>query len=299
MINSDKIQTNSWFVIANPTAGNKRFSKIWKEIELLLSEYKFNYHFAFTHYAKHEVVLVGEAIKNGFRNIISVGGDGTLHHVVNAIMLQRYVKTSDITIGVIPVGTGNDWIKTYNIPNNSRKAIEIIHQQKKVTQDIGVLKFDDKTEYFSNVAGIGYDAFVVQKLKKLKKLGSLSYTFAGLFGILKYRKSEFKILINNQIIQTNCLLTVFGICKYSGGGMQFTKDVNPSNGLLDITIVSNFTLWDLIINLPKLYSGKIVYHKKVQTFKTESLEIIPKDKKNLFSSRWRVVGRRKARGFYH
>jgi len=49
---------------------------------------------------------VDSAIQQGFRNIISIGGDGTLHHVVNGIMLQRYVKTSDITIAVIPLGTG-------------------------------------------------------------------------------------------------------------------------------------------------------------------------------------------------
>ncbi len=56
---------------------------------------------------------------------------------------------------------------------------------------------------------------------------------------------------------------IFGICKFSGGGMQFTKDVNPSDGLLDITIAKNLNFLDLILNLPKLYSGKIVHHKKV------------------------------------
>jgi diacylglycerol kinase family enzyme len=60
--------------------------------------------------------------KKGFRNIISIGGDGTLHHVVNGVMKQRYVKTSDITIAVIPLGTGNDWIKTYSIPKEYRKS---------------------------------------------------------------------------------------------------------------------------------------------------------------------------------
>ncbi|MDC0176527.1 acylglycerol kinase family protein [Polaribacter sp.] len=58
---------------------------------------------------------------------MSVGGDGTLHNVVNGIMLQGYVKISDISIALIPLVTGNDWIKTYRIKNNFKKAVEIIH----------------------------------------------------------------------------------------------------------------------------------------------------------------------------
>ena len=88
----DKINTNSWFIIANPASGNKNFSKIWKKIEQLLKNKNLDYSFAFTQFSKHEIDLVQNAIKKGYRNIISVGGDGTLHNVVNGVMLQRYVK---------------------------------------------------------------------------------------------------------------------------------------------------------------------------------------------------------------
>ena len=184
-------------------------------------------------------------------------------------MMQTYTKTSDITIGVIPLGTGNDWIKTYNIPNSIHEAIHIIHSKNIIIQDIGVLKTsDDKTTYFCNVAGLGYDGYIVNKLKSLKKFGSISYLLAGIYGLLFYKKSIFKILFDDKIIETSCLMAIIGICKFSGGGMQFTKNVNTSDGLFDITIAKNLTFWDLILNLPKLYSGKIVNHKKVATYKT-------------------------------
>lgn len=70
-------------------------------------------------------------------------------------------------------------------------------------------------------------------------------------------------------------MVVCGICKYSGGGMQFTKDVNTTDGLLDITIAKNLNFLDLIINLPKLYSGAIVNHKKVNTYKTSKITVTP------------------------
>jgi diacylglycerol kinase family enzyme len=84
--------SNPWFIIANPIAGNRKFSIQWKEIQQLLNNKNIDYSFAFTQFSKHEIELAQNAIQQGFRNIISIGGDGTLHHVVNGIMLQRYVK---------------------------------------------------------------------------------------------------------------------------------------------------------------------------------------------------------------
>jgi YegS/Rv2252/BmrU family lipid kinase len=286
----DTTNINSWFIIANPTSGNRNFSKLWKEIQQLLKNKKLDYSFAFTQFSKHEIALVQNAIKIGFRNIMSIGGDGTLHHVVNGIMSQRYVKTSDITISVIPLGTGNDWVKTYNIPRDIKEAIEIIYKKNIITQDIGVLKTVNTITYFNNVAGIGYDGYVVNKLQSLKKFGSISYLIAGFYGMLSYKKSNFKILIDNKVITTDCLMTVFGICKYSGGGMQFTEKINTSSGLLNITIVKNFTLLDLIIHLPKLYSGKIVDHRKVATYKTNEITILPKKSKPFIQADGELIG---------
>ncbi len=271
-----KSDENSWFIIANPTSGKGNFSKNWKLVKKLLNAKNIEYSYAFTQFSKHEIELVETAIQNGFRNFITVGGDGTLHHVVNGIMMQRYTKSSDITIGVIPLGTGNDWIKTYNIPLDIKKSIEIIQQKKTILQDIGVLKTANAPlTYFNNVAGLGFDGYVVHKLKRLKILGSIGYLFTGLAGILLYKKSIFKIILNDKPIETKSLMTIIGICKFSGGGMQFTKDVNPSDGLLDVSIVKNFSFLEVVFNLPKLYSGKIVQHQKVASYKTKEITIIP------------------------
>ena len=283
--------SKSWFIIVNPYSGNRNISEQWKEIQQLLNTKKINFSFAFTQFSKNEIELVDKAIQNGFRNIISIGGDGTLHHVVNGIMQQRYVKTSDITIAVIPKGTGNDWIKTYNIPNDVKNAIEIISKKKTILQDIGVLETENKTvSYFNNVAGLGYDGYIVNKLKTLKRFGSIAYLLSGLAGLLLYKKSIFKIIFDDKIIETKCLMTVFGLCKYSGGGMQFTKDVNSSDGLFDITIAKNLNLFDLVFNLPKLYSGKIVNHKKIETYKTKEIRVIPIEKKPFIQADGELIG---------
>lgn len=270
-----------WFIIVNPTSGNGKSKKNWEHISSMLTNQSIRFSFAFTKYSKHESILVKNAIKNGFTKIISVGGDGTLHHVVNGIMSQKLVKSNTIKLAVIPIGTGNDWVKTYNIPTKIDKSIAIIKKNNYILQDIGKLETENNTNtYFNNVAGIGYDGYIVNKLKKLKKFGGIAYLLSGLAGLFFYKKTNFKIEFNNQVIETKCLMTLFGICKFSGGGMQFTEKVDTTDGLFDITIAKNLHLVDLLINLPKLYNGNIIYHKKVATYKTTTIKVTPILKSN-------------------
>ena len=245
---------NSFFIVVNPHSGNSNFKKSWEKITYILKLKNINFSYSFTEYRKHEVILVDKAIEQGYRNIISVGGDGTLHHVVNGIMKQRYIKTSKIKLGVIPLGTGNDWIRTYNIPNSIEKSINVILKNTTVLQDIGCLTLlNGKKEYFNNLAGTGYDGYVVKNLNYLKKMGSLAFLVSGLYSLFSYKKTKYKIIINNKTINEQCLMILFGICKYSGGGLRVTKDPNPKDGLLDITIVKNISFLDLLFNIPKLY----------------------------------------------
>ncbi|MDA9093255.1 diacylglycerol kinase family lipid kinase [Polaribacter sp.] len=283
--------SKSWFIIANPIAGNQKFSKQWKEIQQLLNSKNIDYSFVFTQFSKHEIELVQNAIQQGFRNIISVGGDGTLHNIVNGVMMQRYVKSSDITIAVLPIGTGNDWIKTYNIPNNIKKAIDIISERKTILQDIGQIEIaTGKISYFNNVAGLGYDGYIAKKLQELKRLGPISYLIAGIYGFLFYKKSIFKIAMNQTIIETTCLMTMVSICKFSGGGMQFSEKGDPIDGLFDITIVKNITLLDLILNIKKLYNGKIVAHPKIATYKTNKIIVDPQNSKPFIQADGELIG---------
>lgn len=285
-------KSDSFFLIVNPTSGQSNFKKSWKKIQDILYLKKIEFCFELSKYKKNEIEIVNKAIKNGYKNFIVVGGDGTLHQTINGIMNQDYIDSSKIKLGIIPLGTGNDWIKTYNIPNSIEKSIEIILRKNYTYQDIGIINYSiSKKKYFLNVAGIGYDGYVVNKLNSLKKFGSIAYLLSGLYGLFFYKKSIYKVKINDNIIEGKCLMVLFGICQYSGGGMKMTKEANPNDGLLDITIAKNFSLLDLILNIKKLYSGKIIYHSKIETFKANSVEIIEvKDKKSFIQADGELIG---------
>ena len=271
------MEHSNWFVIINPKAGNGSALKLWPKIEALLKTSNFNFQFTFTQYRNHATKLVEIAANKGFRNIICVGGDGTLHAIVNGLMLQKKVESSAIYVGLIPIGTGNDWAKTYNIPNTIKEAILLIKKDTIKVQDIGKIDFLESKKpslYFNNLAGIGFDGLVAKKTEKLKHLGKLSYFIAACQSLLTFNNFEVEIIYKNNRFKTRSLMVLVGLCTYSGGGMRLTDTPNPKDGLFDISNVTNFNTWDFIKNLPKLYNGKVKAAKKVNTFKTDSIFIL-------------------------
>jgi len=263
-----------WFIIVNPVAGNGETAQKWHEIEKELNQQKFDFKVAFSEYKSHEGVLAQSAVEEGYTHIICVGGDGTLHNVVNGLMTCPK-SIENVRLGIIPLGTGNDWIKTYNIEKDYQLAIQIIQQNNTIFQDIGYLKLDNTKQevYFNNLAGIGFDGHVVYKVNNYKKLGFLAYLAGALVSLAGYKKARLKIEMNGTTIQTKSLLFLIGLCEYCGGGMKLTKNVHPSDGLFDITSVEKITLFQLIRNIQGLFSGKITNKKFVKSYKTEALKV--------------------------
>ena len=266
---------HKWFVIVNPASGNGTAKKKWPLINNELLDQNFEFEVAFTKYDKHSILLIQQAIKQGFTKFICVGGDGTLHNIVNGVLSLDPVNISEIKIGVIPIGTGNDWIKTYNIPKNYKKAIEIIKTSTSIKQDIGKLTIatNNKVTYFNNLAGIGFDGYVVNKVNKYKKFGVLAYLIGALVSITSYKRSTFEIIFNTTKLEGKTLLLLIGLCNYSGGGMQLTKDPDPIDGLFDISYIQKISLFTLLSNIRGLFNGNITNHKVVNTYKTSSLKI--------------------------
>ncbi|WP_456461429.1 diacylglycerol/lipid kinase family protein [Lutibacter sp.] len=266
---------NKWFIIVNPTSGNGASKKKWPVIKKELLNQNFKIEVVFTAYEKHSIKLLEIALKKGFTNFICVGGDGTLHNIINGILRFNPANILEIKIGIIPIGTGNDWVKTYNIPLNYKKAIDIIKTENTIKQDIGKININstNETVYFNNMAGIGFDGYVVNNVHKYKKLGFLAYLVGALISLINYKKSFLKITFNKTVLKGKCLMLLIGICNYAGGGMQLTKKPNSTDGLFDITYIKNLTLLTVLNNIRGLFNGKITSHKLINTYKTSTIKI--------------------------
>lgn len=268
------LDPDKWFVIINPTSGNGAAKKLWPKIEKLLLTYQFDFTYEFTSHPKHSVELVYSTVNQGVKNIICIGGDGTIHNIVNGVMLQKEVPSADINIGVIPVGTGNDWVKTYNIPKDPEEAIKIIKNGHLQNQDIGKIETASSPSiYFNNLAGIGFDGYVVSIVGKYKHFGALAYLIGAVIGIFSFKNFNASVIVNNTVIKTRSLMVLVGLCKYSGGGMQLTKEPDPTDGLFDISIAKDFSKWDILKNITRLFNGSIVHFKKVETLKADQISI--------------------------
>lgn len=273
-----------WFVIINPTSGNGTAKKKWDSIYNELKKQQFDFDFAFTEHKKHSETLLKKALEQGIKKFICVGGDGTLHTIMNVILSLNPANISAIKLGIIPVGTANDWVKTYKISNEYKKAIQTIKEEFTIKQDIGKLLIYESNSivYFNNLAGIGFDGYVVNKVHKFKHLGFLAYLTGALLSISSYKKSTLQIKFNNIEIKEKTLMLLMGICSYSGGGMQLTQNADSTDGLFDISHINKIAVTTLLGNIGGLFNGNITNHALVKNFKTSKLKITVLDIQKTF-----------------
>ena len=268
-------------VIVNPKAGSGRGLKDWPIISNQM--YNSNLHFTclFTEHKYHAVELTVKAINDGFRNIVAVGGDGTIHEVVNGIFIQKAVPTTEISLAVIPAGTGNDWIRMFGISKTYSGAVRSLVEKRTVLQDVGKVEFYETrvkhTRYMANVAGLGYDAVVNLKYNDLKddgKYGRGLYLRSTFHTFLGYTAIKFRIKTDVELFYKGMVFSgAVGIGKYNGGGMQQTPNAQIDDGLMDLTIIKKISKLRIARNFKLLYTGNIYSIPKVLHAQAKKNEI--------------------------
>lgn len=280
----------NWLVVVNPNAGSRRGEKDWPKIKKLLSKQGFKYDEAFTKSREHAIKLTSDKIKEGYRKIIVVGGDGTLNEVANGVFLQDACPSSDVVLGLIPVGTGNDWGRTYSLPKKYAKAIGVIKKNYLFRQDAGKVSYhDEKGEhirYFVNVSGMGYDALVARKTNRMKDKGRgnpMVYLLNIFTGLFQYKYTSYKIAVDEKEMFNGRVLSMnVGICKYNGGGLKQVPNAIPNDGLLDVTVIKATSKLNLFKHIGKLYDGTFIKLRFVETYRGKTCQIISKPEGTIF-----------------
>ena len=278
-----------YLVIVNPNSGSRKGEKDWLLITKLLVQYGIIFDNVFTEHKNHAIDLSREAVLKGYRKIIVVGGDGTMNEVINGIFLQEVVPTNNIQIGMIPVGTGNDWGRMYGISHDYEKAIQIINENNLFIQDAGKITYkniENHTRYFVNMAGMGYDALVAQKTNLMKeqgKGGPFAYLINLFLGLIQYKFNHMMIMIDGEQKYNGKVFSIsVGICKYNGGGMMQLPNAIPNNGQFDITLIKKASKFKVITNIKNLYDGSFVKIPEVELFTGKKIEINARPKHSVF-----------------
>lgn len=286
-------------IILNPTAGNGKAKKTWNILQPVI-EGQLDYSLHQTDYANHEAFFAKRIAKahphNSDTVVIVIGGDGTLHNVLNGLVKAD----STLPLSYIPAGTGNDFARGYGISLNPEKALQqIVSTTKAHTITIGHYTESIKNEegYFLNNIGIGFDAAIVSRTNSSKakkslnklRLGNFSY-LSKAFGVI-YDQQPFQLILQERghhYIFANAFIVVATNHPYIGGGFQIDRSANVNDDAISMVIAERknwlLTLWEVIqFGRGKLAESRFAHHFHAKTlhYSTTSLEFGQIDGENM------------------
>lgn len=276
------IGDKNWVVLINPVAGKGNGEKNWPAIAKLLTKNNISFRFFFTRFKGHIKEIIQQQLQNGNHNFLICGGDGSLNEAVNASMNSSENLRQEIVLGVIPIGSGNDWSLTHSISTNCSDAVKQFANGIITNHDVGFAFPEHTLEkyYFINIAGVGYDGHVVKKINDTYpeiKPGKIIYLFTLLKELLFYKNQLAKIKSDKFILKEKMFSMSIAICKYNGGGMMQAPQAIYNDGLLTVNIIKNLSKWEVLLNLGGLKDGSYVNHKKVISLNTQKLSISAKE----------------------
>ena len=270
------IDTGKWMAVVNVFAASRKAGSIWKNAAVMLEDAGVPYKARFTGGELNATALSRKSAAEGYREFIAVGGDGTIHDVLNGI--GEYVASadgvsfSDFTLAVIPVGSGNDWVKSVGVPRDIREAVRLVAGGIRRKQDVVKVSVLDAADleaepvsisYMANIAGVGLDARVceiVNRKKEQGKRGKKLYVSALLYCIRHRVPVRASIVCDGvEIFNGKYLSIAFGTGKFSGGGMRQTPLAVIDDGLTDVTVIPDIPLMTIAKEVPKLFTG--TFHK--------------------------------------
>ncbi|MBC8384769.1 MAG: diacylglycerol kinase family lipid kinase [Candidatus Cloacimonetes bacterium] len=216
----------------------------------------------------HATSLTEKAICRGYRNIVAVGGDGTVNEIINGIMNSG--NPEKIHFGVIPEGGGNDFAHNFELPSKIGKAIKKLKREKTLKIDVGKIE----NFYFINSIGIGFDAEVSINSRKIRFLNGLPrYLLAVLLSLIKLKTYEIEIKIDDKTLSSSYLMITIGNGKYCGSGFQITPNAKPADGVFDICLIDAINRRRLLKLLPAAIKGKHLGQPEVMIKRSNSVEI--------------------------
>lgn len=264
---------DKWLVVLNVFAASRRAGSVWKKAAALLDAASVPYYVRFTGSPDNATTIAFKGAQEGYRKFIAVGGDGTIHDVMNGIAsfvsAEKDIRLSDFTLAVLPVGSGNDWVKSAGVPRKLSDAVKMIAENRIGRQDVvRVSVLNDagesiKDSYMANIGGIGLDARVceiVNRKKEQGRRGRFLYVSALAYCIRHRVPIKAKVICDGvDVFDGKYLSMAFGVGKYSGGGMRQTPLAVMDDGLIDVTIIPDISMWVIARKVPALFTG--TFHK--------------------------------------
>jgi diacylglycerol kinase (ATP) len=211
--------------------------------------------------------------------VVALGGDGTVNEVVNGL---APLGAAGPELGILPFGTGRDTIRTYGIPKNPERALELLRGGRTRTIDLGRAAFrtsrGDDSRWYINIGSCGLTGAVAERAERTSKRlgGTPSFLFATLATFTAWRNVPFRIQVDDEPafeLVANNVICANG--RAFGGGIRICPQAEPDDGLLDVLVWGDVGKLDLALNLPRLYRGTHLGHRKVTVLRARRVRVEP------------------------
>ena len=255
--------------IFNPKAGKGMGTEVAEKTLARFRASGINMELIETQGRKHAEKIAYEQYHKGHREFVCMGGDGTLHEIINGLFLNG--KPEGVNLAIVPIGTGNSFLKDFN--DHTMNLADKIIQNKTRACDVVETNFTQGKLYWVNIFSFGFTANVgATRNRKFPNMGLVGYSFS-VFLELKHLSSKlFKMKLDDRSLETDATFVSINNTRYTGGNMMMAPDAKPDDGLLDVIEVQKMSRMELLRAFPRIFSGTHTTIPNVKTYKTKTIE---------------------------
>jgi len=272
-------------VVVNPHSAGRKTEKRWPQLREIIHEAYGPFEVLFTDAPGSATRLSRQALSKGADLVVAMGGDGTINEVVNGFFDGTRAISPQAAFGVLPAGTGGDFIKTLGTSKEIRTAAEQLKEATPRPIDVGRLTFigNDgslKVRHFINVASFGIGGLVDRYVNESSKAlgGTVSFAMATLKAGWKYKNANVRVVLDGAPPREGRIYNIaVANGRYFGGGMKIAPDAALDDGLFDVITLGDFGFSDLLLRGLDIYSGKHVTNPKVTVHRAKRIEAAATD----------------------
>jgi diacylglycerol kinase (ATP) len=264
--------------IVNPASANGSTGRRWPEIANRVAASGLPPRALLSERPGDVVVKTEQAVAAGARTVVAVGGDGTIHEVVNGLLRQRGPDTP--ALAVLPRGTGGDFVRSIGIPSDLDAAIEIVQNGSTRAVDAGRARFarwdgEDGEAYFANFAGAGISGAIARRANRSSKAlgGRISFIWATVAVFARWKNTEVSVAVDGEERRGRMYEILAMNGAYTAGGMWVTPDASPEDGLFDVLLIGNVTKAEFVATFPKVYRGTHLGHPKIELLRGRAVTV--------------------------
>jgi diacylglycerol kinase (ATP) len=273
MMSKDKAK-----VIVNQIASGGKVGRAWPELRDSLTQSGLPFADQLTQYPGHASEIARGALEEGFRHFICYGGDGTVHEVVNGLVVDGRVPP-EVVLSIIPGGTGADFSRILGISRDPLEALKTAGGDQAHAMDLGEIECtrDGKRirRYFVNVAGLGFDGETSVRVNRMSKRisGTIPYLTALVLTLFSYSNKDVEVTFDGQQCcgRFNSVIICNG--QYFGGGMWVGPQAAADDGIFDLVILKDLGKLEFLLNVPRVYRGTHLTHPKVESFQAKEVHV--------------------------